>query len=262
LTQSHPQEPDPLLDFSEERRPAIEPLSEAPAAQPVDPPVDSQPPAPQPDRVAALAARVTQLERSLSDSRTQVASLRSEVKTLVRAMADMRRPMGRALPSAPAPVRTRARLIAAVAAVGLGLLSAVAGWIHFSSGSDTAAALSIAASPRTEAPQAPEALQAPKAPEAPEAPEAPQAPKAPVAPQAPQAPVYVGTLSIDSSPGGTVFVNRRSAGKTPLRLSELRAGSHLIWIERDGYRRWTRVVHVPADRVSRVSAELEPLADR
>jgi hypothetical protein len=247
LTQSHPQEPDPLLDFSEERRPAIEPLSEAPAAQPVDPPVDSQPPAPQPDRVAALAARVTQLERSLSDSRTQVASLRSEVKTLVRAMADMRRPMGRALPSAPAPVRTRARLIAAVAAVGLGLLSAMAGWIHFSSGSDTAAALSIAASPRTEAPQAPEALQAPKAPEA---------------LQAPKAPVYVGTLSIDSSPGGTVFVNRRSAGKTPLRLSELRAGSHLIWIERDGYRRWTRVVHVPADRVSRVSAELEPLADR
>ena len=37
-------------------------------------------------------------------------------------------------------------------------------------------------------------------------------------------------------------------------LENLRAGSHLIWIERDGYRRWTRVVQVPADRVTRVSA--------
>ena len=60
---------------------------------------------------------------------------------------------------------------------------------------------------------------------------------------------YVGTLSIDADPDGEVFVNRQDAGRTPIRLDKLRAGSHLIWIERDGYQRWTRVVQVQADRV-------------
>ena len=71
------------------------------------------------------------------------------------------------------------------------------------------------------------------------------------APQASEAPRYVGTLSIDASPGGEVFVDRQTAARTPLRLTNLRAGSHLIWIERDGYRRFTRVVQVPSDRVTR-----------
>ena len=71
---------------------------------------------------------------------------------------------------------------------------------------------------------------------------------------------YVGTLSIDSSPGGAVLINGKSAGHTPLLVNNLKAGSHLVWIERDGYRRFTRVVQVPADRVSRLFADLEPLA--
>jgi hypothetical protein len=45
-------------------------------------------------------------------------------------------------------------------------------------------------------------------------------------------------------------------------VRNLKAGSHLVWIERDGYRRFTRVVQVPADRVSRLWADLEPLATR
>ena len=59
-----------------------------------------------------------------------------------------------------------------------------------------------------------------------------------------------------------MFVDRKSAGLTPVRLDNLRAGSHLIWIERDGYRRWTKVVQVPADQVSRVFADLEAIVDR
>jgi hypothetical protein len=68
---------------------------------------------------------------------------------------------------------------------------------------------------------------------------------------------YVGSLTIDSDPSGDAFVNRRRVGRTPVTVEDLRAGSHLIWIERDGYRRFTRVVAVPANRVSRVSIELE-----
>ena len=73
---------------------------------------------------------------------------------------------------------------------------------------------------------------------------------------------YVGTLSVDAQPAGEVFLDRKSAGQTPLMLTNLRAGSHLIWVERDGYRRWTRVVQVPADRVTRLFADLEPLSAR
>jgi PEGA domain len=73
---------------------------------------------------------------------------------------------------------------------------------------------------------------------------------------------YVGTLSIDAEPSGDVYVDRRKIGRTPQNVENLRAGSHLIWIEREGYRRYTSVVQVPANRVSRVSVALEPIAQR
>ncbi len=72
---------------------------------------------------------------------------------------------------------------------------------------------------------------------------------------------FVGTLSIDAAPGGQVFIDREAAGQTPLLVQNLKAGSHLVWIEREGYRRFTRVVQVPADRVSRVWADLQPIPD-
>ena len=60
---------------------------------------------------------------------------------------------------------------------------------------------------------------------------------------------YVGTLSVDAVPsGGEVFINRKSVGLYPARITGLRAGSHLVWIERNGYRLFTRVVTVPADK--------------
>jgi hypothetical protein len=72
--------------------------------------------------------------------------------------------------------------------------------------------------------------------------------------------IYKGTLTVNADrPGATVFVNRQSVGTAPVRLRNLRAGAHLVWVESEGYRRWTRVVTVPAERVTRVSADLEPL---
>jgi len=77
--------------------------------------------------------------------------------------------------------------------------------------------------------------------------------------EAPPRTQYVGTLAVDAVPaGGEVFINRKSVGKTPARITGLRAGSHLVWIEREGYRLFTRVVAVPADKVTRVSVALEP----
>lgn len=72
--------------------------------------------------------------------------------------------------------------------------------------------------------------------------------------------IYKGTLSVNADrPGATVFINRENVGVAPVRIRNLRAGAHLVWIERDGYRRWTRVVTVPAERITRVSADLEPI---
>jgi hypothetical protein len=70
---------------------------------------------------------------------------------------------------------------------------------------------------------------------------------------------FLGTLAVQTDPAGAaVFINRQPVGETPLSLPALRAGSHLLWIERAGYQRWTRVVTVPADQVTSVSARLEP----
>jgi hypothetical protein len=210
--------------------------------------------------------------------------LKSEVATLVRVVGDIRT---QAKPVATGPIvqgRRASWTASAIVGALLGFAAAVFGWTYLSSDGDATIVASAPAEPVTqpapallavpspssvvpighEAPKAPapEALKAPQAPNAPEAPEAPKAPKALQAPKAPQAPLYVGTLSIDADPGGDVFVDRESAGHTPLRLANLRAGSHLIWIERAGFRRFTRVVQVPADRITRLSAELEPIASR
>ena len=268
---------DPLLSF------AIEPGASAPAASPlepatqpvapaVDPPPVSQPPPP----AELLLSRVEQLERALDDSRREVSSLTSQVTTLVRAVGDIRRQASpRPVASAP-PARPRAsRSASAIAGLLIGVSAAILGWMYVSSDGDvtiaapvtSAAPAALHAGTRLNAVKPPEAAKAVAAPPlevrtAPQAPQAPKAPQARQAPQAREAPRYVGTLTVDAAPGGEVFLNRQSAGRTPLRLANLRAGSHLIWIERDGYRRWTRVVQVNADRVARVSAELEPLPAR
>jgi PEGA domain len=74
---------------------------------------------------------------------------------------------------------------------------------------------------------------------------------------------YVGALTVDSAPAGSsVFVDRQLVGNTPLELTRLRAGSHVVRIERDGYDRWTTAVQVAADKQTRVSARLQAVRER
>jgi hypothetical protein len=75
--------------------------------------------------------------------------------------------------------------------------------------------------------------------------------------------IYKGTLTVRADrPGARVFVNRKDVGTAPVRVGNLRAGAHLVWVESDGYRRWTRVVTVPAETVTRVAADLEPIVEQ
>lgn len=74
--------------------------------------------------------------------------------------------------------------------------------------------------------------------------------------------IYKGTLTVRADhPGARVYVNRRNVGVAPVRVKNLRAGAHLVWVESEGYHRWTRVVTVPAEQVTRVSADLEPITE-
>ena len=74
---------------------------------------------------------------------------------------------------------------------------------------------------------------------------------------------YVGALTVDSEPAGSaVFVDRQHVGETPLELTQLRVGSHVVRIERDGYDRWTTAVLVAADKRTRVRARLEAVRGR
>ena len=269
-------EQDPLLEFSNESaESAAVPSPDELTTQPVAAPIDRPPSLPPSVSSNALLARVERLEQALDESKRQVATLTSEVATLVRAIGDIRKQSTRLQVTAGTPVvRRYARpslAASAIVAAVIGFGGAILGWTYLAGDGDTSTTASAATSPvvadspsANTAPTANEprppasiALAALAAPAA-RVTEAP----APKAPRAAQSPKYVGTLSIDAEPGGEVFLNRQKVGRTPLRLANLRAGSHLIWIEREGYRRWTRVVNVRADNVSRLSADLEPIVPR
>jgi hypothetical protein len=69
---------------------------------------------------------------------------------------------------------------------------------------------------------------------------------------------FTGHLIIDSEPrGASVMINQRLVGVTPLELSRYPASSYAVWVQQDGYDRWTSGVRVPADKVTRVHAQLQ-----
>jgi PEGA domain len=278
VDQTPSSECDPLLEFSAEpdspsaHVPPSEPentvelvenaANEAmPRAAPVPPPDDSE-----------LRGRVDRAERLLEKSLIEISTLKSDLATLVGAFDDIKKRQSRRVEPIPLPVKPPARwgrAAGVAAAVAVLIAASVAMW------GLTAASYGFAEPPPIETVSA-APIEQPVAVEPPAlAPAEPQpaivaasSAASDVPARVAEAPArkstrlpteYVGTLTVDANPGGDVFVNRRNVGPTPVRLEKLRAGSHLIWIERDGYRRWTRVVPVAADRISRVTATLDPV---
>ena len=71
---------------------------------------------------------------------------------------------------------------------------------------------------------------------------------------------FVGSLRIDSTPqGAQVFINRQSAGVTPLIVPTLGAGSHAVRVEAEGYLSWSSAIRVIADRQTSIHTALTPL---
>ena len=69
---------------------------------------------------------------------------------------------------------------------------------------------------------------------------------------------FSGSLVVDSRPSGAnVFLDGKLAGTTPVAIPGVRAGEHVVRIERDGYRRWSSSVRVVSAEQNRVTASLE-----
>lgn len=272
-----PAETDPLQAFlAEVQRTPPHPTEskQDDAESPPAPPVEDRP---------DLTDRVERAERLLERMVIEMTGLKSDLATLVGAVDDIKNRQSRPAQLqvvTPAPPRRRASPVtAAVAAVMLAAIAFTTWGILSVASSDSDDPPSIETEvsgdvatplPMTVA-TAPVEIQRAAAVSTVPSRDVPAPDDSRAEPREREAPVpapvareerrgaYVGTLTIDASPAGDVFLNRKNVGRTPVRLEKLRAGSHLVWIEREGYRRWTRVVPVAADRVSRVIADLDPL---
>ncbi|HEY7059656.1 MAG TPA: PEGA domain-containing protein, partial [Vicinamibacterales bacterium] len=94
--------------------------------------------------------------------------------------------------------------------------------------------------------------------------ERPAAPATSTRAAAPQEPsstgAYTGALFVDSRPtGANVLLDGRLVGKTPLRLSAVKIGSHVVRLELPEHQAWTASTRVSAGEESRVTGSLERL---
>ena len=174
--------------------------------------------------------------------------------------------LGRRQPFAPLVRHRRTVLLALVAATLVGLVvelnharpnSADATVVATRNPIPTASAMSVGDAPPRHEVSTVAPVASPVVPIVPPVLRSSRGPRPPTSPARRQE--FIGTLTVESEPSGAaVFIDRQSVGQTPLSVAGRRAGSHVVWIERQGYRRWTAAVRVAADKVTRISASLEP----
>jgi hypothetical protein len=67
-----------------------------------------------------------------------------------------------------------------------------------------------------------------------------------------------GTLRVESRPSGAaVTIDGRAVGTTPLQVSDLAPGAHVVRIELPGHRPWSTTATIVAGQSIRVAASLE-----
>jgi len=206
------------------------------------------------DQPTDVDRRVEQLDATVERLTTEVAALKLELATLVSALREDQSPHASRPVVAPRPARKVAppsRPSPAPAAIVVLLATTLLSW-------------QLIMGPRPEATPSTGSVSTTSAaadlrPVPPAPPSIDPSTEPPLTPLV-KPTIYKGTLAIAANrPGARVFVNRQEVGVAPVRVRNLKAGAHLVWIERDGFRRWTRVITVPAERVTRVTADLEPV---
>jgi hypothetical protein len=84
--------------------------------------------------------------------------------------------------------------------------------------------------------------------------------RAPVERAAPTPVTFTGTLFVDSHPqGATVVIDGKPMGKTPLRLNDVRIGTHVVRLELTRHRPWYSTARVVAGQEVRVAGSLEEI---
>jgi serine/threonine protein kinase len=65
-------------------------------------------------------------------------------------------------------------------------------------------------------------------------------------------------LAVESRPvGAKVFLDGRFVGTTPVVLPDVAAGEHALYLDRDGYQRWSSAIRVVTTERNRVTASLD-----
>jgi hypothetical protein len=204
------------------------------------------------DQPNELESRVRRLDDTVERLTSDVASLKLEVATLISALRESQFHHARRATPPPIAIEPPSRPTLAPAAIVVLLATGLLSWQLISTPhrEPVVQANRNAAIPSPLEPAAP-----------PAAPAIDMATEPPLTPLVSHT-IYRGTLTVKADrPGARVFVNRKDVGTAPVRVRNLRAGAHLVWVESDGYRRWTRVITVPAERVTHVSADLEPVVE-
>jgi serine/threonine protein kinase len=114
----------------------------------------------------------------------------------------------------------------------------------------------VTLSARNASPEISKRLERAAAPPSRETPSRPAPSRPPAAASAPE--VYTGLLYVDSRPrGATVFVDNKNVGVTPLMISDVKVGSHVVRFEMAGKKPWSTSTRVVAGQTARVTGSLE-----
>jgi len=114
----------------------------------------------------------------------------------------------------------------------------------------------VTLSARNAAPEIAKRLERAAAPPARETPSRATPSRPSTTPSAPE--VFTGLLYVDSRPrGATVFVDNKNVGVTPLTLSDVKAGSHVVRFEMAGKKPWSTSTTVVSGQTARVTGSLE-----
>jgi PEGA domain len=77
---------------------------------------------------------------------------------------------------------------------------------------------------------------------------------------APRSTVFTGSIYVDSRPrGARVTVDGKAVGVTPLRVPDVRIGTHVVRLELADHRWWSTTTRVTAGQEQRVTGSLEPI---
>ncbi len=76
-------------------------------------------------------------------------------------------------------------------------------------------------------------------------------------------PAFVGSLTMVSNPAGAqVFLDGKPLGTAPVAAADLRAGSHVLRMDLDGYERWSAAVQVVTNKNVNITARMQPSTSR